>query len=60
MDLDLAVKGVTAMAPVHARVLLLVFDRLDIFNLIKLWVIGVLLVVGGATRRCGLLRKWGR
>jgi RsiW-degrading membrane proteinase PrsW (M82 family) len=46
MDLDLAVKGVTAMAPVI--VLLLVFDRLDIFNLIKLWVIGVLLVVGGA------------
>src|SRR5262245_47719893 len=46
MQLDLGLKAVTAMAPVI--LLLLAFDWLDIFNLIKLRVIGFLLAVGGA------------
>jgi len=46
MTTDLLVKGLTAIAPV--LVLLLVLDRLDIFNLIKFRTIGVLLAVGGA------------
>ena len=46
MTTDLLVKGLTAIAPVF--VLLLVLDRLDIFNLIKFRTIGILLAVGGA------------
>jgi RsiW-degrading membrane proteinase PrsW (M82 family) len=46
MDADLVVKGVTAIVPVS--VLLLVLDRLDIFNLIKFRTIAVLVGVGGA------------
>ena len=46
MDLDLLEKGATAMAPV--LVLLLVFDRLDIFNLITMRTIALMVLIGGA------------
>jgi RsiW-degrading membrane proteinase PrsW (M82 family) len=45
MDWDIAVKAVTAILPV--TILLLVLDRLDIFNLIKFRTIAVLVAVGG-------------
>ena len=45
MDLDLLEKGATAMAPV--LVLLLVFDRLDIFNLITMRTIALMVLIGG-------------
>lgn len=53
MTADIFVKGLTALAPV--LVLLLVLDRLDIFNLIKFRTIGVLLAVGGAIAAFGFL-----
>ncbi|MBS0386011.1 MAG: PrsW family intramembrane metalloprotease [Proteobacteria bacterium] len=46
MDFDFIEKGVTAMAPV--LVLLLVFDRLDIFNLITMRTIALMVLIGGA------------
>jgi len=46
MELDLLIKGVTAIVPVS--ILLLVLDRLDIFNLIKFRTIAILVVVGGS------------
>lgn len=47
MDWDLALKAVIAMAPV--LVLLLAFDRLDVFKLISLRRIAILVAAGGAT-----------
>jgi RsiW-degrading membrane proteinase PrsW (M82 family) len=46
MNLDLIEKGATAMAPV--LVLLLVLDRLDIFNLITMRTIALMVAIGGA------------
>lgn len=46
MTSDLVAKAVTAIVPVS--VLLLVLDRLDIFNLIKFRTIALLVAVGGA------------
>ena len=46
MDANLLLKALIAIAPVI--VLLLVFDRLDIFNLISFRAIGLLVLTGGA------------
>jgi protease PrsW len=46
MDADLLLKALIAMAPV--LLLLLVFDRLDVFNLIPMRDIGLLVLVGAA------------
>lgn len=46
MDTDLLLKALIAIAPVI--ILLLVFDRLDIFNLISFRAIGLLVLTGGA------------
>ncbi len=46
MEADLALKALIAVAPV--LVLLVVFDRLDVFNLITFRLIAVLLACGGA------------
>lgn len=56
MDLDLILKAVTALAPV--LILLLVFDRLDIFNLISFRTIAVLVGVGAATAGLSFLVNW--
>lgn len=56
MDYDLLAKGVVAMAPVI--VLLLVFDRLDGFNLIPAADIARLLAVGGAIALVTFLANW--
>jgi RsiW-degrading membrane proteinase PrsW (M82 family) len=53
MTTDLVIKGLTAIAPVIA--LLIVLDRLDIFNLIRFRTIIVLLMVGGALAAFGFL-----
>ncbi len=45
MDADLLIKALIALAPVV--LLLIVFDRLDAFNLINAWEIALLLAVGG-------------
>jgi RsiW-degrading membrane proteinase PrsW (M82 family) len=46
MDADLLLKALIAMAPV--LLLLLVFDRLDVFNLIPMRDIGLLVIAGAA------------
>src|SRR5262249_25091747 len=56
MDLDLILKAVTAMAPV--LLLLLVFDRLDIFNLISFRTIALLVGVGGLVAWRSFLVIW--
>ncbi|MEX0644782.1 MAG: PrsW family glutamic-type intramembrane protease [Parvularculaceae bacterium] len=56
MDLDLLAKAVVAMAPVLA--LLLVFDRLDVFNLIKFRMIAVLLLIGGGLAAVSFFANW--
>lgn len=56
MDADLTAKAITAMAPVI--VLLLVFDRLDMFNLISLRVIALLVAAGGAIAAASFLVNW--
>jgi protease PrsW len=55
-DLDLALKAVIAVGPV--LILLFVFDRLDVFNLINLREISLLLGVGGALAALGFLFNW--
>lgn len=54
--LDLLLKALIAMAPV--LVLLLVFDRLDVFNLITMREITLLMVGGGALAVLGFLLSW--
>ena len=56
MDLDLLEKGATAMAPV--LVLLLVFDRLDIFNLITMRTIALMVLIGGALAGLSFFANW--
>ena len=56
MDLDLLEKGGTAMAPV--LVLLLVFDRLDIFNLITMRTIALMVLIGGAIASLSFVANW--
>lgn len=56
MDPDLLLKGVIAVAPVV--ILLLVFDRLDAFNLIPLRDIGVLVGAGGAIAAVTFVANW--
>src|SRR5512143_343443 len=56
MDLDLLEKGATAMAPV--LVLLLVFDRLDIFNLITMRTIALMVLIGGAIAGLSFFANW--
>jgi len=54
--MDLLLKAVIATAPV--LVLLAVFDRLDVFNLINLRDISRLLATGGAAALIGLVGNW--
>ncbi|HVZ98975.1 MAG TPA: PrsW family glutamic-type intramembrane protease [Caulobacterales bacterium] len=56
MPLDVVEKGLTAVAPVI--ILLLVLDRLDIFNLITLRTIGLLVCVGGGVAALSYLANW--
>lgn len=53
---DLLLKALIAIAPV--LVLLAVFDRLDVFNLINARDISLLLLTGGAAALIGLLANW--
>lgn len=55
-SLDLMLKALIAVAPV--LILLFVFDRLDVFNLISLRDIGLLLLGGGALAAFGFLFNW--
>jgi protease PrsW len=57
MALDLLIKAIIAIAPVF--VLLMAFDRLDVFNLIRLRVISVLLGVGAGIALVSLLVNAG-
>jgi len=57
MVADLALKALIAMAPV--LILLLVFDRLDVFNLIPMREITLLTLGGGALALGGLLANGG-
>lgn len=54
--LDVLLKALIAIAPV--LVLLAIFDRLDVFNLINLRDISRLLATGGATALVGLAVNW--
>lgn len=56
MDYDLILKGVIAIAPV--LILLMVFDRLDAFNLIPLRDIARLTALGGAIAALTFLANW--
>ncbi|MBX3428435.1 MAG: PrsW family intramembrane metalloprotease [Hyphomonadaceae bacterium] len=56
MDTDLIVKALIAIAPVV--LLLIVFDRLDAFNLISAREIAVLLGAGGAVAALSFLANW--
>lgn len=56
MDPDLPLKALIAMAPVLA--LLLVFDRLDVFNLISLRLIAALTALGGAIAAASFFANW--
>ena len=56
MDADLLLKALIAMAPV--LVLLLVFDRLDVFNLINFRTIALLVLTGGAVAGASYLVNW--
>ncbi|MBL8546152.1 MAG: PrsW family intramembrane metalloprotease [Hyphomonadaceae bacterium] len=56
MDTDLLVKAFIAIAPVV--VLLVVFDRLDAFNLISAREIAILLGAGGAFAALSFLANW--
>lgn len=56
MDADLLLKAFIALAPV--LLLLLVFDRLDVFNLIPLREIGLLALAGAALAIAGFLANW--
>jgi RsiW-degrading membrane proteinase PrsW (M82 family) len=56
MDADFLLKAVVAMAPVI--LLLLVFDRLDVFNLIPLKTICALGLAGGSLAALSFLASW--
>lgn len=56
MVADLVLKALIAMAPV--LLLLVVFDRLDVFNLIPMREIGLLVLAGAALALIGLLANW--
>ena len=56
MDADLLLKALIAIAPVI--VLLLVFDRLDVFNLINFRDISLILLGGGAMAAASFLANW--
>lgn len=56
MDAYLLLKALIAIAPV--LVLLFVFDRLDVFNLITMRFIGILLACGGALAALSWLANW--
>ncbi len=56
MDWDLALKFVIAVTPVI--VLLIAFDRFDLFNLISLRWIAVLVFLGGAVAGASFLVNW--
>lgn len=56
MDVDLLVKAFIAIAPVV--ILLVVFDRLDAFNLISAREIAILLGTGGAVAALSFLANW--
>ena len=56
MDADLLVKAFIAVAPVV--LLLIVFDRLDAFNLISVREIGILLGAGGLFAALSFLANW--
>lgn len=56
MDADLLVKAFIAVAPVV--LLLIVFDRLDAFNLISAREIGILLGAGGLVAAVSFLANW--
>jgi protease PrsW len=56
MDTDLLLKALIALTPV--LVLLFVFDRLDVFNLITMRVIALLLVCGGSLAALSWLANW--
>jgi RsiW-degrading membrane proteinase PrsW (M82 family) len=56
LDFDLALKAIIAVAPV--LILLFVFDRLDVFNLISFREISLLLLGGGALAGLGFLLNW--
>jgi RsiW-degrading membrane proteinase PrsW (M82 family) len=53
---DLIIKALIAMAPVV--ILLLVFDRLDVFNLINIREISGLMLAGGVLAAIGFLFSW--
>lgn len=56
MVLDLVLKALIALAPV--LILLLVFDRLDVFNLIPIRDIAMLLLAGSALALLSYLANW--
>ena len=56
MDADLLLKALISAAPV--LVMLVVFDRLDVFNLITARVIALLLVCGGALAALSFIANW--
>ena len=56
MDAVLFTKAVIAFGP--ALILLYVFDRLDVFNLIRARTIAVLLAIGGALAALSFLANW--
>lgn len=56
MPADLLLKALIAMAPV--MILLLVFDRLDVFNLIPMRDIALLVVAGAAVGIFGYFANW--
>jgi protease PrsW len=56
MVADLVLKALIAMAPV--LLLLVVFDRLDVFNLIPMREIGLLVLAGCALALLGFLANW--
>lgn len=56
MDWDLALKAVIAASPV--LVLLFVFDRFDLFNLISLRSIALLVLFGGVVAGLSFLANW--
>jgi RsiW-degrading membrane proteinase PrsW (M82 family) len=56
MDADLLVKAFVALAPVV--LLLIVFDRLDAFNLISVREIAIMLATGGAIAALSFVANW--
>lgn len=56
MDPDLVLKAITAIAPV--LILLLVFDRLDMFDLVSFREIGALLLIGAGIAALSFVANW--